>query len=49
MTVAVEGELDAGVPHKVLDVLRVRTPSEQEGEVAMPEIVPAYIGQLCTS
>jgi hypothetical protein len=33
--VAVEGELDTGVPGQMLDVLRVRSPCEQDREAAM--------------
>ncbi len=45
MAVAVEGELDRGVPGEMLDVLRVRSSRKQDREADMPQIVPAYIRQ----
>ena len=33
------------MPSEVVDVLRVRSPSEQDCEAAMPQIMPAYIRQ----
>jgi hypothetical protein len=40
MGVAVEGELYAGVPREVLDVLRVRATGEQDREAAMLLLTP---------
>ena len=40
MRVAVKGELYAGVPQQVLDVLRMRATSEQDCEGAMPLLIP---------
>ena len=33
------------MPCEVLDVLRVRSPGEQDRDAAMPQIVPAYVRQ----
>jgi hypothetical protein len=45
VAVAVEGKLDRSVSGKVLDVLGMDSPAEQQGEAGVAEIVPAYFGQ----
>jgi hypothetical protein len=46
--IAVEGELYAGVPSEVLDVLGVHASTEKQREAGVTEIVPPYVGQPCS-
>ena len=46
--VAVKGELNAGVPEEVLNVLRVRATREQQGSARMPQIMKAQVLQTRT-
>jgi hypothetical protein len=45
MREAVEGQLYAGVPGEVLNVLRVGATSEQDREAGVPQIVPTDRGE----
>ena len=42
--VAVEGELNACVPCKMLDEFGVHASAEKQREARVPEVVPTYVG-----
>ena len=45
MAVAIQGQLYAGVPSKVLDVLRMGSPAKQQLKAGVPQVVPANVRQ----